>query len=351
MYPPLERRRIGATEVYVPVLGVGCSPFGNRARRLSLSQVDQGIAAAFDVDATYFDVAPYYGFGLCERRVGDALRERQGDDYVISTKVGRLLVPDSTIDTSGSRNGFLSPMPFRPMFDYSYDGIMRSFEASLHRLGLSRIDILLVHDLGRFAHGTDHDVRFRVFLDSGYRALEALRSGGAVQAIGLGVNECAVCEELMDVCAVDCFLIAGRYTLLDQTALERLLPRCLANEVSVIAGGPYNTGLLAGGTQRLGPLMYDYGPAPEEIIGRLRSIEAVCATFSIPIAAAALQFPLAHPAISAVLPGINSSDRMLETRSLLDFPIPMEFWEQLRSHALIDARAPLQWQEDAKTFQ
>jgi D-threo-aldose 1-dehydrogenase len=282
-----------------------------------------------------------YGFGLSERRLGDALREVPRDSFVLSTKVGRLLVPGANIDTGRSRNGFLSPMPFGPVFDYTYDGVMRSFEASLHRLGTARIDILLAHDLGAFAHGSDHSAHFREFLNGGFRALTSLRASGAIRAIGLGVNECGVCEEMLDAGPVDCFLLAGRYTLLDQSALHQLLPRCVDSGTCLIIGGPYNSGLLAGGTRRTGILTYDYHPATPEVLDRVRALEQVCDSYAVPIAAAALQFPLAHPAVSAVVPGIGSAERVRQTRELLELPIPLAFWETLRQRELVDARAPL----------
>jgi len=337
----LEHRPIGRTDLTIPVLGIGCSAFGNRARRLTPAQVDVTVETALAAGASYFDVAPYYGFGLAERRLGDALRETPRDGFVISTKVGRTLVPDAGIDTSGARNGFLSPMPFAPVFDYSYDGVLRSHEASLHRLGLARIDILLVHDIGAYAHGAEHAARFEEFMGGGFRALTELRASGAIRAFGLGVNETAICEEVLDAGAVDCFLLASRYTLLEQGALDGLLPRCVETGTSIIVGGPYNTGLLAGGTKRTGPLMYDYCPAPDEIVTRLRGVEEICDAFDVPIAAAALQFPLAHPAVSAVIPGIGSATRVTETCDLLKASIPRSFWEALRTQGVIDSRAPV----------
>lgn len=338
----LERRGIGRTDLTIPLLGIGCSAFGNRARRLTSAQVDDTVATALAAGTNYFDVAPYYGFGLAERRLGDALRDTDRDSFIVSTKVGRTLVPDSLADTTTARNGFLSPLPFAPVFDYSYDGVMRSHEASLHRLGLARIDILLVHDIGAFAHGAEHDVRFDEFMTGGFRALTELRSSGAIRAFGLGVNETAVCEQVLDAGDVDCFLLASRYTLLEQGALDGLLPRCLERGTSIIVGGPYNTGLLAGGTKREGPLMYDYRPASEAIIARVRGIEAVCDAFDVPIAAAALQFPLAHKAVSGVIPGIGSAARVIESMDLIATPIPPAFWQTLKTEGLIDSRSPLQ---------
>jgi D-threo-aldose 1-dehydrogenase len=338
---PLARRPLGRSGLTVPILGIGCSTFGDRARRLSAAECEATVAAAMTIGADYFDTAPYYGFGLSERRVGDALRETQSAQTVLSTKVGRLLVPDASIDTTQPRNGFYSAMPFRPVFDYSYDGIMRSYEASLQRLGLARIDMLLVHDIGAFAHGSDHLPRLRELLDGGMRALAELRSSGAIKAVGLGVNEIEVGQEILAHGDLDCILLAGRYTLLEQGGLDSLFPLCLDRGVGIVIGGPYNSGLLAGGTRRRGALRYDYGPAPDHILQHVRKIEQICDAHNVPIAAAALQFPLAHPAVNAVIPGIGSAARVEQTKSLLLAPIPRQFWDDLRTARLVAPDAPL----------
>jgi len=307
---------------------------------MSANECEATVEAALDVGADYFDTAPYYGFGLSERRLGDALRMPGRGHAVVSTKVGRLLIPDATIDVSEPRNGFHSAMPFRPEFDYGYDGVMRSWETSLHRLGSATVDILLVHDIGGFAHGEEHPRHFRDLMDGGLRALHELKEIGAIRAFGLGVNEVAVCDEVLDEVDIDCVLLAGRYTLLDQDSLE-LLSRCAERGVGVIAAGPYNSGILAGGSRREGPLRYDYNIAPQEVMERLASIEAVCARYEVPIAAAALQFPMAHPSVTSVLPGIASAARLADTIALARHPIPAMFWHDLRQEGLLSPAAPL----------
>jgi len=301
---------------------------------------DALVGVALDEGATYFDVAPYYGFGQAERRLGDTLRRADRSRALLSTKVGRLLVPDADLDTSRPRSGFHSAMPFRPEFDYSYDGVMRSHDASLQRLGLARIDILLVHDIGEFAHGSDHGRRLAEFLDGGLIALRELKAAGRIDAFGLGVNETAICHQVLDETELDSILLASRYTLLEQDSLD-LLDRCREAGTSIIAGGPYNTGLLAGGTRRAGALRYDYGAAPTHIIDRVTRIEEVCDRHGVLIAAAALQFPLGHPAVASVLPGIGSAARCAETIALLRRPIPPEFWEDLRAAGLLSVAAPV----------
>jgi len=335
----IGRRCLGRTDIDLPMLGVGCSGFGDRGRSMPAAESAETVQAALELGADYFDTAPYYGFGLSERRLGDALRKCDGVPGPVSTKVGRLLVPDPSLDVSQPRNGFHSAMPFRPVFDYGYDGVMRSWEASLHRLGLAGVDILLVHDIGAFAHGDDHPRHLADLLEGGLRALRELKDGGAIRAFGLGVNEIAVCDEVLDEADLDCILIAGRYTLLEQHSLA-LLARCAERGVGVISAGPYNSGILAGGSRRHGPLRYDYGVAPGDIIDRLHRIEAICDRHAVPIAAAALQFPLAHPAVACVLPGIASAARMKETVSLTGYPIPQSFWHDLRVAGLLSADAP-----------
>ncbi|MBW8743105.1 MAG: aldo/keto reductase [Sphingomonas sp.] len=337
-------RTLGRMAIALPRLGIGCSNLGDRGRHMTQAETDLLVDAALGQNANYFDVAPYYGFGLAERRLGDALRRPGCGPAIVSTKVGRLLAPDAAVDTSQPRNGFHSSMPFRPEFDYSYDGVMRSHEASLQRLGLARIDILLVHDIGAFAHGPEHPRYLRQLFGGGFRALHELKRAGDIRAFGLGVNETAVCHEILNETELDCILLAGRYTLLEQQSLH-LLDRCLKAGTSVIAGGPYNSGLLAGGTRRSGALRYDYGEAPQHILDRVRQIETLCDGYCVPIAAAALQFPLGHPAVASVLPGIGSAGRVAETVDLLNFPIPLEFWTDLRTRGLFSAATPPPTQE------
>lgn len=329
--------------------GVGAAGLGNLYRVVDDATAADTIAAAWDDGARYIDTAPFYGFGLSERRVGDALRERPRDAYLLSTKVGRLLRPapgagrDGDAGTS-ERHGFVSPMPFAAVFDYSYDGVMRSFEHSLHRLGLDRIDILYMHDIGSFAHGVDNARLFPIAMDGGYRAMDALRSSGQVGAIGLGVNEIAVCEASFQYADFDLFMLAGRYTLLDQAPLDGFFDACIARDVGIVAAGIFNSGILAtgtgGGTGGAAPY-YDYQPAPPEILARTRRIEAICARHGVPLAAAAIQFASAHPAVLTSVLGLSSPARVHDSSHLAAFPIPADLWEDLRAERLIRADAPV----------
>jgi D-threo-aldose 1-dehydrogenase len=227
------------------------------------------------------------------------------------------------------------------VFDYTYDAIMRSYEASRQRLRRDRIDILYGHDIGRFTHGEDHDRRFAEFMQGGYRAMRELRDSGAVGAIGLGVNETAICEQVLAEGELDVVLLAGRYTLLEQDSLETFLPLCEQRDVKIVLGGPYNSGILAKGTKRGGELHYNYEPAPPEIVARVAAIEAVCEAHGVPLAAAALQFPLAHPQVVSVIPGMNSPRQVAEAVRLMDIQIDPGLWSDLKEQGLIRAGAPI----------
>jgi D-threo-aldose 1-dehydrogenase len=337
----VPRRPLGKTDLTLPIVGIGCSDMGNRNRPRPPEEASDTVDTALFAGIDWFDVAPYYGLGLAERRLGDALRQATCQDFLISSKVGRLLVADESADISQPRHNFHTPMPFRAAFDYSYDGVMRSWETSLHRLGLAHIDILFVHDIGAYAHGENDTTRWHEFMDGGLRALLELKRDGAIEAFGLGVNEAAVCHRMLDEAPVDCFLLAGRYTLLDHASALPLLDRCHDVGVSVIAAGPYNTGLLAGGSKRTGAMRYDYGSAPPEILERLSLLEVLCAAHDVPLAAAALQFGLGHPAVASVLPGVAGSTRVAETRNLATTPIPQAFWADLSSSGIVSPGVPL----------
>jgi len=331
-----QQRRIGTTDLAVDVLGFGCAPLGNLYARISDGDARDLLTAAWDAGFRYFDTAPHYGQGLSERRVGDALRAHRGEGVVLSTKAGRLLTPAGYAD---ERHLYRSPMPFDIVYDYSYDGVMRSFEDSLQRLGLDRIDILHLHDIGEATHGSDNDALFRTAMDGGYRALDELRQDGRISAIGLGVNEWEVCEAAMEHGDWDCFLLAGRYTLLEQAALDSFLPKCVERQCSVIVGGPYNSGILVTGTRGHGH--YNYAAAPEPILSTVRRIEAICDDFDVPLPAAALQFPLAHPAVAGVIPGLARKEHVDSTQRYFNASIPAAFWEALRDAKLVRADAPL----------
>jgi D-threo-aldose 1-dehydrogenase len=332
-------RQVGKSPVCLPPLGFGGTALGNLYRPMSDQDARDTIAAALDHGITYFDTAPHYGFGLSERRLGSALAELDSaGKTMISTKVGRLLVPVE--DGSGARHGYVDAAPFEPQFDYSYDAVMRSWEESRRRLGRDHIDILYAHDLGSVTHGEDHERHFATFLNGGYRAIRELRDSGQVGAIGIGANEWQICAEAMAEAEFDVFLLAGRYTLLEQTALESFLPECAERQVSVVVGGPYNSGILAAGTKSGETLYYDYKVAPPEIVERVRRLEEISERFGVKLAAAALQLPLHHPVVVSVIPGIGSVAQLEQTMGLFAGGIPEDYWAALKAEGLLRADAP-----------
>jgi D-threo-aldose 1-dehydrogenase len=314
----------------IDVLGLGCAPLGGNFVDLGYAQAAELVQAARDAGIGYFDTAPWYGFGRSERVVGDMLRET---DYILSDKVGRLLAPgavDNPMDF-----GMIDPLPFNVIYDYSYDGVIRAFEDNLQRLGLDRIDILLAHDIGAFTHGAENARHFKDLADGGYRAMDELRRVGKVKAIGLGVNENEVCQDALGIGDWDVFLLAGRYTLLEQSPLDTLFPAMQAAGTSIICGGPFNSGVLVGRD------MWNYAKAPKEIIDKARALGAVADEFDIPLAAAALQFPLGHEVTTSVIPGPRDAGELRQIVEWFQTAIPPEFWSTLVDRGLIDERAPL----------
>lgn len=329
-----EKRRVGRTNLELTTLGLGGATLGGIFNPVPDEQARATVTRTLEAGIRYFDTAPQYGYGRSEHMVGDGLRAHR-QDVVISTKVGRLLRPIRSESERQYPHNWANPFPFEQVYDYTYDGIMRSLEDSLNRLGLSSVDILYVHDIGAMTHGEKNAEYWGQLSGSGYRALQELKAAGTISAIGLGVNEW---EVLMDAFALgdwDVFLLAGRYTLLEQTSLEPFLTTCIERGASVVCGGPFNGGALMGtGT-------WNYAKAPQEIIDKVRALEAVCNEFGVPIGAAALQFPLAHPAICNVLPGPKSPEELEGILAWWRTPIPGELWTALTERGLIAPGAPL----------
>lgn len=311
----IPTRRLTRSGLGLSELGLGCATLAFDASPDGVGTARQVLAQAIEAGIGYFDTAPFYGRGLSERLVGDALRRQDG--AVISTKVGRLLTPDAGAPTH---------MPFQVQFDYTYDGIMRSFEHSLHRLGLPKIDILLCHDLGRHTHKDVAPAQFTAFFDGGgYRAMEELRRAGDIQAIGLGVNEVEVCQAALQHGAFDLFLLAGRHTLLERDGAQELFHACAHVETDIVIGGPFNSGMLVGGRT------YNYGTIPDDMAKRHRALLEHCDRRRIPIGAAALQYPLRHPQVRSVIPGPAT---VTELQQILDWAktsIPDAFWAELEA--------------------
>jgi D-threo-aldose 1-dehydrogenase len=339
----MERRRIGRSSLEVSTLGFGGNALGNLYAVVDEAGARDAVRAAHLTGVTYFDTAPMYGHGLSERRMGDALRALPRDEFVLSTKVGRLLVPHGRVPPprpSVAEGGiFTGELPFLPTFDFSYDATLRSFEDSLQRLGLNRVDLLLIHDCDPWSQGDRYPQALRAVEHGALKALERLKAAGTIGAFGAGLNQAEACERLMDMGSFDCFMLAGRYTLLEQGALDGFLPRCLREGVSVILAAPYNSGILATGSVE--GARYNYTPAPPEVLARVARIEVVARAHGVPLAAAALQFVLAHPAVASVIPGGRSRAEVEQNARWASTPIPASFWSDLKAQGLVRAEAPV----------
>lgn len=321
-------------------LGFGTAPLGNMYRNIPEQEALDTVEAAWQQGIRYFDAAPMYGAGLAEIRLGTALQQHRRDDYVLSTKVGRLILDereDTTQRDLGEKGGlFEHGLPNKIVYDYTADGTLRAIEASLARLKTDRLDIVWIHDPARDFHGEGWRDVFDIAMNGAAKALTRLREEGVISAWGLGVNRVEPCEMALQQADPDGFLIAGRYTLLDHAdALRALMPASTARGLGIVVGGPYNSGILAGGTH------YEYQQATPEILARVDALRAVCAEFNVDIRAAALQFSLAHPAVAAVIPGASQPSRIAENLAMVDAEIPAAFWQALRTRGLVAVDAPL----------
>lgn len=332
-----DKKRFGRAGFDVTAFSFGTAPIGNLFRPIDEATSDAMINQSWEAGVRYFDTAPFYGHGLAELRLGHSLRWKNRDDYILSTKVGRVLKParradiDFTPWTEGAAN--------RLEFDYSYDGTMRAFDDSLQRLALEHVEILFIHDIDKFTRGPEQPDVFRQAMDGCWKALESLRRQGAVKAIGVGVNEWEVCHAALLEHDFDCFLLAGRYTLLEQEALNDFLPLCEKRDVAVVVGGGFNSGILATGARP--GAKYNYSPAPEPVMKRVAAIEGVCKEFNVPLPAAALQFVVAHPAVASFCAGTRTSDQLAQNIAWFDASIPADFWSTLKKKGLLREDAPV----------
>ena len=333
---PDTKMKFGRADLEVTAFGFGTAPIGNIFREIDEDTSNAMIQAAWDSGVRYFDTAPMYGHGLSELRTGHGLRWKNRDDFTLSSKVGRILKPARKEDIDYAP--WTNAGRFTMHFDYSYDGTMRSFEDSLQRLNLERMDIVFIHDIDRFTRGDEQAEAFAQAMDGCYKALDKLRGEGVVKAIGVGVNEWEACHEALKQRDFDCFLLAGRYTLLEQDALDGFLPLCEERGAAVVVGGGFNSGILATGAVE--GAKYNYAPAPAEIMDRVGKIEAVCARHDVPLPAAALQFVTAHPAIPSFIAGTRTVEQLKQNLGWFSRPIPSEFWTALKSEGLLREDAP-----------
>lgn len=320
-----DRVRLGRTRVTVTRLGLGTAPLSGLYRAVTEKDAMATLERAWELGIRFFDTAPLYGYGLGETRTGAVLGPKPRDQYALATKVGRLLRAGAPPEPG---QVFFGTPAVNPVFDFSYDAVMRSVEESRERLGIERLDVLHIHD---------PDSHFAEALSGAYRALDELRSAGVIGAVGAGMNQAAMLTRFAREADFDCFLLAGRYTLLDQAALDELLPTCVERGISIIAAGVYNSGILAEpkpGTH------YNYRPAPQELVGRAQRIQAVCERHGVPLRAAAVQFPLGHPAVQTVVLGCRSVEQVEDSVRMFETPIPVALWEELKAENLLRKEAP-----------
>ncbi|WP_422037319.1 aldo/keto reductase [Roseibium sp.] len=331
--------RLGNGGVTVTGLGFGTAPLGNLYRAIPDRDAQEILAASWHAGVRYFDTAPLYGLGLSETRLNPFLRGKDRDSYVLSTKIGRILAATRPEDRDGFGKWFDVPAR-REIYDYTYDGVMRSIEFSLERLGIDRIDILFAHDLDIFNHGTRDalDAKLNEFMDGGYKALLSLRDQGTIKAFGAGVNEWQPCQWMAERGDFDIFLLAGRYTLLEQEALTSFLPLCETRSIGVVIGGAYNSGILATGAKP--GAFYNYDPAPEDVLARVRAIQDICDRHGVRLVDAAFQFPLRHPSVISVIPGGQGVSEMESNLKAESADIPEALWTDLKSEGLVREDAP-----------
>jgi D-threo-aldose 1-dehydrogenase len=331
--------RLGNGGLTFTELGFGTAPLGNLYRSVSDDEADGILNRAWDMGVRYYDTAPLYGFGLSETRLNRFLRDKPRDDYVLSSKVGRLLTACPPDLRDGVGKWFDVPSR-KEVYDYTYDGVMRSFEASLERLGVYRIDMLLAHDIDLANQGSQEvlDAKYDELMAGGYRALIELRDQGVIKAFGAGVNEWQPCQTLAERGDFDMFLLAGRYTLLEQDALESFMPLVEERGLGIVLGGPYNSGILATGPRE--GAYYNYELAPQSILDRVARIQAICADHNTRLIDAAFQFPLRHPNVVSVIPGGQSVSEVDSNGTAAKAEIPDALWADLKEHGLMRADAP-----------
>ena len=330
---PIANRRLGRTSLEVTTIGLGTASLAGNIQPVSTDAARMVVVDAYDSGIRYFDTSPFYGYGKSEHIVGDELRPH--DDWVLSTKVGRVF--SRRKHPLDPRDKWQDPLPLEPRFDYTYDGMMRSYEDSIQRLGLGRIDILYMHDLDVWSHGGDkavYSAYFKTAMESGYKALDQLRASGDIKAIGLGVNDAEPIRDALQHGRWDAFLLAGRYTLLEQGPLHTVLPEVAKHGTSIVVGGPFNSGILVGGTT------FDYDKAPPAVVDKVQRMQRVCDAHKVPLAAAAMQFPLANSVVASVIPGPRSASELNQILEWWNFPIPASLWSDLKSEGLLDKDAP-----------
>lgn len=336
-------REIRSTGASLSPLGLGTVPLSGFGHPTSYEEFEAVILAAYEAGIRYFDTAPMYGAGRSEHFLGHILRTKGLREKVtLSTKVGRLLKAGTASDDGGKLFGitWIDGMPFAEHYDYTYDGIMRSFEDSQQRFGMDRFDILHVHDIGKLTHTDKADFYWQQLRDGGYRALDEIRAAGGTKAVGIGVNETDAIEQMASEFDLDCCLLAGRYSLLNQGPNERFFPEMQTRNIAIIAAGVFNSGILGGGSKG-STRTFDYMQAPPAIIAKVEALEAICDRHGIALPEAALQFAAAHPAISCILQGCKNVDEVRQNATAAARPIPADLWQEMKHEGLIPQDAPV----------
>lgn len=331
-------RQVGTTRLEVPAFGLGAAHLGELFAAVAEADSRATLEAAWEGGVRFYDTAPWYGRGLSEHRLGGFLRTKPREEFIVTTKVGRTLhrpADPGSFDRSPWKGG----LNFQVSYDYSYDGIMKAYAQALQRLALDTVDALLIHDLDAAHHGDALDEHKRALTDSGMRALQELKADGQIKAIGVGINTSEALDTMVREYEVDFALVAMPYTLLDQKSLKGGLATCVERKISVVVGAPFASGILVRGSRS--DAAYGYAAAPEAVREKVRRIEAVCDAHGVALPAAALQFPLAHPAVVAVIPGAAHPKEVRENLSSLAAPIPAAFWSDLKAEGLIESGAPV----------
>ena len=335
---PIAMRQLGNTSAYVTELGFGSAPLGDLFQKVSDPRSRSTLRAAWKAGIRYYDTSPWYGYGKSELRIGDFLRNKKNNSYILSTKVGRVFKATRNLQNF-EKGAWSGGLPFDHIYDYSYDGIMRSYEDSLIRFGINQIDLLLIHDLDPFYH---NEAQIHAYLNqlftSGYRALSELKASGDIKGIGAGLNKTGMMLRFLELMPLDFFIVAMPYTLLDQDALDHELPRCVDDGIGIIIGAVFASGILVTGPTETST--YGYMPATSEIKEKTRRIQVICTQHNVPLAAAALQFPLFHSAVASVIPGAIKPEYVETNLSNFNFPIPPDLWLELKSEGLIREDAP-----------
>ena len=335
---PLDKRFLGKTGIELPLLGFGGAPLGELFKKAEVLQVEETLNQAYEIGIRYYDTAPWYGHGLSEHRLGHMLRQKIRNEFILSTKVGRVYSPFKGDSKDFDGSPWIGGLPFQCCFDYSFEGLERSYIDSTLRLGLNQIDLLVIHDLDYGYHGKTVQQRLKE-LESGIEWLKKMKDSKLIRGFGAGINDMQMMPVLMELFDLDFFLVAMPYTLLDQSPLEDIFPACKKREIGIIIGSPYASGILASGSKY--ESTYGYVPPDDEILKKVKSIESICKDYNVPLKAASLQFPLFHPLVASVIPGVSDREEVLENIQMIRLPIPVEFWLDLKNTELLHSESPV----------